>query len=92
MSRMNQPLGEIVFDILIAVLILTWGIGWIVLLATMSIQKMFPSLEPRAEGFLQNSGRLIGRIQQVMLVTAAILLLIKLLASWLGWAPSLMGE
>jgi len=87
---MDRPLGDTIFDILIAVLIIAWGVGWIVLLATMSVQKMFPGLEPHAERFLQGSGKLIERIQQAALVSAAILFLIRLLAGWLGWAPPLM--
>jgi hypothetical protein len=88
-SKMDEPLGDKLFDITVTVLIVGWAVGWVLLLLGMLVEKLFPALELRTEQFLRTAGTLIEKTQKYALIAAAILLLIRLVAGWLGWAPPL---
>jgi len=83
----EEPLGDKVFDIIVVTLGIIWLAGWVFLLVTMLIQKLFPRTESKLERFLQGASKPLGFVQKYLLIVAILLLLVKLLARWFGWIP-----
>jgi len=86
---MNQLLGDTLFNVACVVLVSTFIGGWILLIAVMLVQKLFPAVESRAENFLQKISKPIGQIQKYVFIMMIVLLLLRFFAGLLGWAPPL---
>jgi len=85
---MTEPLGDKIVSWLMYIFVSFWGLGWILLLLIMLIQKIFPKLENKSEKILKTLGNIIGKIMKYSLIAVGVLLLIQLMgivAKWLGW-------
>jgi cytochrome b561 len=81
------PLGDRLFDLIIQVFIACWAIGWIVLLVVMALQYMFPKRASAFERALQSMGKVLSPVLYYTGIAALVLVALRLVASWLGWAP-----
>lgn len=68
---MSEEIFNNVFDIIILIFTFSIGVGWIILIIYMLLQKLFPSIEDKLEIQLQ----FIGKILNPLTVTAFIILL-----------------
>jgi len=80
-----EPLGDTIISWSMYIFIASWGLGWVLLLLIMLIQKCFLNLKQKSEGILKSIERLIGLIMKYSLIAAGVLLLIQLIAFLLGW-------
>ena len=92
-SVVSEPLGDKLFAILIIAFATVFIVGWIVLLTTMCLQWIFPSLEDRLEKFLKYISGPFGFVQKFSGYGALILIAIRFIAGLLGWGPPIpLGE
>ncbi len=82
---MTRPLGDRLIQWSAWIFAVCFGLGWISLLLVMLIQKLFPSLEKKSEEILQTIAKFLRPIVKYSLIAVGVLLLVELLASWLGW-------
>jgi hypothetical protein len=85
---MIEPLGDKIISLLLYIFAASWGLGWILLLLIMIIEKLSPNLEQKGEYLLKTIGKYIGSIMKYSLIAVGVLLLIQLIAivaNWLGW-------
>ena len=89
---MTEPLGDKVISWLMYIFAASWGLGWILLLLIMLIEKLFPNLEQKGEKLLKTTGKFIGSIMKYSLLAVGVLLLIQLIgivANRLGWTRAI---
>ena len=89
---MKESMGDTLFNVACIVLVSTFIVGWILLIAVMLAQKLFPAIEAKAENFLQKISKPIGQIQKYSFIIMIVLFLLRLLAGLLGWATPLGQE
>lgn len=82
---MTEPLGDKIITWLIYIFAICWGLGWVINLLLLLIEKFFPKLEQKVENLLQTMYKFIKPIMKYSLIAVGILLLIHLIASWLEW-------
>jgi hypothetical protein len=86
---MKEPLGDKLLWIATGIFLAIIALGWIILLTIILLKLLFPKSEEKLEKVLQKFGTLIGEIQKYSIYTIIILLLLRLIAGWLGWAQPL---
>lgn len=84
---MQPALGDRLFDFVIFAFFACWAIGWLILLTVMGLQYLLPTREAGLEHALQVTGNVLGPVLKYTLWAGGILLAIRVVASWLGWAP-----
>lgn len=84
---MQPALGDRLFDLIVQIFVACWAIGWVVLLVVMALQYVFPKRAPTLERVLQSIGKMLGPVLKYTGLAALVLLALRLVASWLGWAP-----
>jgi hypothetical protein len=82
---MAEPLGDKIIQLLMSIFAVSWGLGWVILLLIMLFEKLFPNFERKGESFLKIIGKFLSPIMKYSLIAVGILILIQLLATWLGW-------
>lgn len=87
---MSKPFGDLLFDIAIIILLITWIGGWIILIVASLTQKIFPTSDTIVEKFLQVISAPLSIIQKYALIIVVILFFMRLIIGWLGWAPPLI--
>ena len=84
---MQQALGDRLFDFIAGAFVVLWTAGWVVLLLVMALQYVLPKREAALENVLQRFGRLLAPALTYTGLAALVLLALRLVATWLGWAP-----
>ena len=82
---MAEPLGDKIIQLLMYIFAVSWGLGWVILVLIMLFEKLFPNFERKGESFLKTIEKFLSPIMKYSLIAVAILILIQLLATWLGW-------
>jgi len=84
---MQPALGDRLFDFVTSAFVVAWAIGWVILLVVMALQYAFPKREGALEQILQRFGKVLGPTLKYTGLAALALLALRLIATWLGWAP-----
>lgn len=85
---MQPALGDRLFDLVTGAFVVSWAIGWVILLVVMGLQYVFPKREAALEQVLPVREGLRSRTE-VHGLSGLTLLALRLVATWLGWAPRL---
>ena len=85
---MREPIGDILIELLGIIFVSIWILGWLILLISVVLKKNLPKYESKLENFIQRTSRTLGVIQKYSLWGFLILLVLQIIASWLGWAES----
>lgn len=89
---MKEPIGDTIFFIFSGIFCFTIAFGWVYLLIVHLLIMLFPIANYKLEAHLKKAGDWLGKIQTYSIYGAIVLILLRLAATWLGWAPPLFGS
>jgi len=82
---MKEPIGEILLGVAAITLGIAWITGWVWVLISILIQKIFPKAEPKVEKISQVVVNIIGPIQKYSLIALIVIFALGLLARLLNF-------
>ena len=65
---MSEALGDKILDWLLYIFIASWGLGWILLLLIMLLEKLFPACEHKGEIYSKYIERLISPLMKYAII------------------------
>ncbi|MBN8697162.1 MAG: hypothetical protein J0L87_11595 [Bacteroidetes bacterium] len=89
---MEESIGDKIFNFSCVILGGTFIFGWIILIGFMFLQWMLPKFEGKFEFLLLKFSAPLSIIQKYSFYCIILLLILRLIASWLGWATPLSGS
>ncbi len=84
---LKGSLGDKLIDIAVFLIVISFVVGWVILLASLALEKIFPKSENKIENFLQNVSKPIGFILKYSIIVLGTLFGLYFVAAILGWAP-----
>lgn len=84
---MNEPLGDTITWIMVGIWCFTFAAGWLVLIVFSLLKWILPNYEYGLERVLQMIFQPLGFVQKYGIYLCIILIVFRLIAYALGWAP-----
>lgn len=84
-----MPFGDQLLRLATILLAAFWALGWVLLLVITALEHALPNREKGLERVRQTTARLLEPPLKYALWAVGILLAIRIIAEFLGWAPLL---